>query len=202
MKLLNVGGCNKHIAIPPHFDGWEHLLLDIDPNPEVDIVCDSREMVTNLVDQAGTFDAVYCSHNLEHYHRHDIPKVLAGFKMIIKDDGFVEIRVPNLAFLIQKMAREGLDIEDVIYESPAGPIKAVDMFYGMGAMIEHSGNDFMCHKTGFTPKSLTELLYSHGFHHIFMGASIEIVVYAFKNKPTDEQIKKLNVKHHPIGVTS
>jgi hypothetical protein len=27
--VLNVGGGTKAIAIPPHFDGWRHDLLDI-----------------------------------------------------------------------------------------------------------------------------------------------------------------------------
>ena len=30
-KVLNVGGNSKAIALPPIFDGYEHLLLDIDP---------------------------------------------------------------------------------------------------------------------------------------------------------------------------
>jgi len=35
--VLNVGGGTKAIAIPAHFDGWRHDLLDIDPtgNPDV-----------------------------------------------------------------------------------------------------------------------------------------------------------------------
>ena len=63
-RVLNVGGASKAIPIPQHYAGWEHVLLDVDPNQEPDIVCDARELVEL---PAGGFDAIYCSHNLEHY---------------------------------------------------------------------------------------------------------------------------------------
>jgi len=31
-KVLNVGGGSKNIPIPPLYSGWEHVLLDIDPD--------------------------------------------------------------------------------------------------------------------------------------------------------------------------
>ena len=74
MRVLNVGGASKTIPIPPHYAGWEHLLLDIDPRGEPDIVCDAREL-TSL--PPAQFDAVYCSHNLEHYYRYDGRRVRA-----------------------------------------------------------------------------------------------------------------------------
>ena len=46
-KVLNVGGNNKSIALPPHYAGFEHLLLDIDPAGSPDIVCDARELTTD-----------------------------------------------------------------------------------------------------------------------------------------------------------
>ena len=202
MKVLNVGGCSKHIAIPQHYAGWDHLMLDIDPSSDADIFCDSRCMVDQLPGHKGDFDAVYCSHNLEPYYRHDIPKVLAGLKFVLKDDGFIEIRVPNMRYIFEKIVKEGLDIDAVMYESDAGPIKAIDMIYGLGAYIEQSSSDFMCHKTGFTPKTLAETLYINGFPHIFIGASIEIVAYAFLNAPSIEKMKQLNIKHSPIGETT
>ena len=37
-KVLNVGGNSKAIALPPIFDGYEHLLLDIDPTGKPDLL--------------------------------------------------------------------------------------------------------------------------------------------------------------------
>ena len=72
-RVLNVGGANKDTPIPPHYDGWEHLLLDIDPRGKPDIVCDARELQSL---EGGQFDAIYCSHNsFAQYDRLDVTKV-------------------------------------------------------------------------------------------------------------------------------
>ena len=92
-KVLNVGGNSKAIALPPIFDGYEHLLLDIDPTGKPDLLCDARELTST---PAAQYDAVYCSHNLEHYFRHDVPRVLAGFIHVLKPQGFAFIRVPDI----------------------------------------------------------------------------------------------------------
>jgi predicted SAM-dependent methyltransferase len=39
---------------------------------------------------------VYCSHNLEHYYHHEVPRVLAGSLHVLKPHGFAEIRVPDV----------------------------------------------------------------------------------------------------------
>jgi len=89
-KVLNVGGNSKAIKLLSQYAKFEHFLLDIDPKGSPDILCDAREL-TSL--EAIHFDAVYCSHNLEHYYRHDIPRVLSGFLHVLKDGGFAHIRV-------------------------------------------------------------------------------------------------------------
>lgn len=191
--VLNVGGCNKSIPIPMHYDGWQHLLLDIDRNSDVDIVCDARKIPSTIPMHLGTFDAVYCSHNLEHFHRHEIPHVLAGFKALIKDDGFIEIRVPNLQSVFDHMAKPCASLGDVLYVSPAGPITALDIIFGMGRFIEQSGNDFMCHKTGFTAHSLAKTLFDNGLEILFVGAAQDLTAYAFKSNPTQAQIDLLHL---------
>ena len=77
-RALNVGGNSKEIPLPPEYLDFEHRLLDIDPLCNPDIILDARRL-TEL--PSGQFDAIYCSHNLEHYFRHDVPKVLAGLFM-------------------------------------------------------------------------------------------------------------------------
>ena len=42
---------------------------------------------------AAEYDSVYCSHNLEHYHRHEVPRVLAGFRHVLKAGGVDALRV-------------------------------------------------------------------------------------------------------------
>jgi len=183
-KVLNVGGNSKDIPLPPQYAGFEHLLLDIDPSGKPDIVCDARKLTTL---EAGAFDAVYCSHNLEHYYRHDVPKVLAGFLHVLKEGGFAQIRVPDLNAVMKATLDGGLDVEDVLYESPAGPISVLDVLYGLGTEIEQSGQDFLAHQTCCTPKSLANALNREGFSKVFSGlGKFEISALAFKGEPDNE----------------
>lgn len=193
MRVLNVGGCSKHIAIPAHFDGWEHQLLDIVPGPDVDVVCDACEIKERLAEKG--YDAVYCSHNLEHYYRHDIPKVLAGFLYALEDDGFLQVRVPDMGAVFKALA-DGRAIDEPLYQSDAGPITALDMIYGLGWQIEQSGCDFMCHKAGFTADLLGNTLFAAGFNQVFIGANgLELNAFAFKTKPTAYQVETLKLKN-------
>lgn len=180
-KVLNVGGNNKDVQLPPQYAEFEHVLLDIDPKGSPDIVCDARELTTL---EGNQFDAIYCSHNLEHYYRHDVPKVLAGFMHVLKEDGFAQIIVPDIAELMRITVEEKLDIDDTLYQSPAGPIMVLDVLYGYGPEIEESGQDFYAHKTGFTQKSLLAALHRSDFLNTYCArAGLEITALAFKSTP-------------------
>lgn len=193
-KVLNVGGNSKEIPLPPEYAGWEHVLLDIDPRGSPDVVCDARELSSLL---GSTYDSVYCSHNLEHYYRHEAMKVLAGFAHVLKADGFAFIRVPDLGELMRTVVNKNLDIDDFLYQSPAGPITVRDVIYGWSVEIEESGNDFFAHKTGFTQKSLMSILKTAGFPWVFTGVgNLEVSAVAFKNKPNEYAKELFNLPSH------
>jgi SAM-dependent methyltransferase len=197
--VLNVGGSSKTTPIPPHYAGWAHLLLDIDPRRGAEIVCDARELATFAPRQ---FDAVYCSHNLEHYYRHEVPKVLAGFAHVLKDAGFAEIRVPDLPAVFRKMLDDGMDLEDGLYQAPAGSIQVIDVIYGWGPEIEKSGNDFFAHKTGFSRKSLQAALLAAGFTEVWNAPPLspyELRALAFKRPSTPNQRRLLGIPLAPSG---
>jgi SAM-dependent methyltransferase len=185
--VLNVGGSSKKVAIPEHYRDWDHLVLDIDPRRGPDIVCDARRLETLA---AGRYDAVYCSHNLEHYYHHEVPQVLSGFAHVLNETGFAEIRVPDMPAVFRKMLDDGMDFADVLYDSPAGPIRVLDVIYGWSPEIERSGNDFFAHKTGFSGKSLGEALLAAGFAEVWNAPPFgpyELRALAFKRTPTPEQ---------------
>lgn len=180
-QILNVGGNNKAIQLPAQYADFEHLLLDIDPKGSPDILLDARELKTL---EADRFDAVYCAHNLEHYYRHDVVKVLAGFYHVLKDGGFAHIRVPDIDQVMRAAIERGLDIDDVLYQSLSGPITVLDILYGYTIEIERSGHDFYAHRTGFSEKSLTNLLYGAGFSRTYSVVKyLEVDVLAFKGVP-------------------
>ncbi len=184
-RFLNVGGGSKRIVVPRHYDGWEHVLLDIDASRAPDVVCDARELATL---PAATYDAVYCSHNLEHYWRHDLGRVLAGFLHVLRDDGFAEVAVPDLQLVFEDMARRHLGPDDVLYVSQDGPITVNDVIYGWGREIESTGQDYYAHKNGFTGGSLVTTLRAAGFPIVYGGAGhFEARALAFKREPEPEQ---------------
>lgn len=190
-RFLNVGGNNKAIATQPFFEGWEHHLLDIDPKGKPDLLCDARELTTL---PGATYDAVYCSHNLEHYYAHDVPRVLAGFHHVLKPDGFAHIRVPDLPAVFEALRQRNVDVDEPLYDSSAGPMSALDVIYGWRKQIAASGVDFYAHKTGFSRKSLITTLQRAGFAHVFVGQGfLEVSALAFKQPPIDEYKKLLGL---------
>jgi len=187
-KVLNIGGNNKNIALPPEYKGWEHILLDIDPKGKPDIICDARELKSL---NANEYDAVYCSHNLEHYYRHDVPKVLMGFSHLLVDGGFVDIRVPDLDALMRIVVGKNIDIDDVLYQSQMGQITVRDVIYGYNVEIERSGSEYYAHKTGFTPKSLRKILIQCDFPFVYISTgNLEIRAIGLMYEPT-MYVKKL-----------
>lgn len=192
-RVLNVGGNNKAIQLPPQYAEFEHVLLDIDPKGSPDIVCDARELTTL---EAGQFDAVFCSHNLEHYYRHDVARVVAGFLHVLKEGGFAHIRVPDINEVMRVTIERGLDIEDVLYKSPAGPIMVLDVLYGYSVEIERSGQEFFAHKTGFTQKSLLKALQRAGFSKTYsVVGNLEIIALAFNGSPDPITRALFNLPH-------
>ncbi len=190
-KVLNVGGNSKDIALPDIYNGWTQVWLDIDPAVNPDVLCDARELLSLT---GNTYDAIYCSHNLEHYYRHDVKKVLAGFYHVLKKDGFVHIRVPDMAAVMRAFVENDMDINDVLYESPAGPIAIQDVMYGWGKEIERSGNDFFAHKTGFTETSLIATLIDASFYQVYSGTgNFEVVAFAFKDEPSPAELAAIGL---------
>lgn len=193
-KVLNVGGNNKAIPIPAHYQGFEHLLLDIDPIGKPDVLCDARELGERPSEE---FDAIYCSHNLEHYFAHDVKRVLAGFMHVLKPGGLAEIRVPDLLSVMRAVLEKPMLLTDTLYTSPAGPITPLDVFYGFGKKIESSGVDFFAHKTGFSVETLGHALAKAGFGPVYGGVvkgQHEIRVYAFKGAPGAHWVGALKLR--------
>ncbi|HAI58562.1 MAG TPA: class I SAM-dependent methyltransferase [Xanthomonadaceae bacterium] len=183
-RVLNVGGNDRRIPIPDIYRGWEHLMLDIDPASGADVIADARELATL---GESVFDSVYCSHNLEHYYAHEVPRVLRGIRHVMKPDGFFYVLVPDITAVARAIA-SGLDIEDVLYHSPAGPITPKDVLYGWGKEIERSGQSWFAHKTGFTARSLMSALHAAGFGAVYPGhGPYELAALAFVSPPSVER---------------
>ena len=166
-RVLNVGG-GAGRQLPEEYAGWKQDLLDIDPAVRPDICCDALKL-TERSTAKGKYDAVYCSHTVEHFYEHDVPRLFAGFKHVLRRGGAVDIAVPDVLALMRHMLLSGKDIQDEWYMSSGGPIKYHDVLYGW-SLAMRSGNLYYAHKCGFTGKSLGEKLAAAGFKNIKVGS--------------------------------
>jgi ubiquinone/menaquinone biosynthesis C-methylase UbiE len=159
-KVLHVGcGPYNPEALPAELrtEEWQEIRLDINPNVNPDIL----GTITDLSGVGdGSVDAVYSSHNLEHIYTYEVPLALAEFKRVLKPQGMAIITLPDIQAVAEEVAQGHL--ENTLYVSPAGPIAAIDILYGLGTDLAR-GNHYMAHKTAFTAETLKAKLLEAGF---------------------------------------
>lgn len=176
--LLHVGcGPFNPNALPQDFrgDDWVEIRLDINPNVQPDII-------GTITDLSGvpdnSVDAVYSSHNLEHIYNFEVPIALAEFKRVLKNGGCVMFVVPDMQTAAEWVMRGEME-DSPLYQSPAGPVPALWMFYGMGTT--YPGMPYMAHKTGFTTQNLAKQLGEAGFNNLkLIRRSFDIIAYGYK----------------------
>lgn len=165
--LLHVGcGRQSYDTLPPldWENEWRQIRVDIDPAVEPDIVA-------SIVDLAGVEDAsaecIFSKHNIEHLESHQVPACLRAFHRVLKPEGFLILRTPDLKaiarLLLEREPDETLYVARVYGRSI--PVSPLDMLYGMRAEIA-GGNPFMAHRTGFTASSLRRYLAEAGFQKV------------------------------------
>lgn len=146
MKVLHAG-CGTD-PLPAGFGKVDEVRLDIDPQMKPDVLAS----IVDLGD-VGEFDAVYCSHALEHLYPHDVPKALGEFLRVLRPGGYVLLFVPDL--------EDVKPDETVLYVSPAGPITGLDLFYGMAGLV--ATMPYMAHHCGFTSETMRRVLETAGY---------------------------------------
>lgn len=162
-QLLHVGcGMPNPKRLPACFQqaGWREVRFDIDGRVRPDIVGSITDM--SMIPD-GCIDAIWSSHNLEHLNSFEVPVALAEFRRVLKPAGFVLLTLPDLRAIARHIAGGGL--AEPLYQSPAGPIRALDVVFGHQASIE-AGNGFMAHRTGFTADTLGAALLDAGFDEV------------------------------------
>ena len=170
-------------------DNWKEIRLDIDESVNPDIVGTLTDM--KLVETASV-DAVHSAYNIDHIYPHEVPIALGEFYRVLKEDGIVYIRCPDIQLISEAVINDQL--LEALYESPAGPISPIDIIYGNRQEIVE-GNEYMAKKCGFTYSVLNMAFSEAGFKARYGGRlafnGAELVLVAFKQKKTEEEIKKI-----------
>ena len=185
--LLHVGCGPEDISHIKGFeiDDWKEIRFDIDESANPDIVGSLTDM--KLVETASV-DAVYSAYNIDHIFPHEVPIALSEFYRVLKDDGLVVIKCPDIQRVCEAIVQDKL--LDTLYESPIGPVSAIDIMYGNRKEIS-AGNFYMEKKVGFTYSVLNGAFAEAGFKARFGGRSEkgwELALVAFKQEKSEEDI--------------
>lgn len=177
----------QHLPVFFQDGSWVEIRYDINPDVAPDIVGELQDM--SVIEDAS-IDAIYSSHNIEHVWAFEVARVFDEFFRVIAQDGFAMILCPDILSVCQAVV--GGNLEGVLYNSPAGPISAMDIIFGHQNAIAE-GNHFMAHKTAFTSASLASKLIRSGFQRVFV---VRDQVYglhalAFKGIPAQRDIDEL-----------
>ncbi len=175
---LGCGAKDKsRLPAPLNGPGWREIRVDLDPAHGPDIVA-SIVHVPALADDVA--DLVWCAHCLEHLFAHEVPRALGESLRLLKPGARLILIVPDGMTAAALVAADRAD--ETIYESPAGPVTALDMLYGHGPALAQ-GAMAMAHRTCFTRARLARLLEQAGFEAVVVSRqqkTYELVAQARK----------------------
>ena len=139
--LLHVG-CGGESAPEWAIGKYKEVRLDISPDNDPDILASMVDM-----GNIGTFDAIHCSHALEHLMPHEVDQAIKEFHRVLNPGGFAVVFVPDL--------QDVEATEDVLFEAPCGPIAGLDLMYGLRKLLPVM--PYMAHRTGFVKETLEKI---------------------------------------------
>lgn len=160
-KVLHVGCGDKtireHAGSGFRDDRWTELRMDSDPAVHPDLLGSVTDMSAV---EAGSMEAVFSSHVLEHLYWHEVPVALAEIARVLRPTGFALAWVPDLQAAARWIAEDRLF--DVIGSTPYGPLTPFDLVFSHRGVV---GRDrpYMAHHCGFTLKTLLEAHQQAGF---------------------------------------
>ncbi len=188
--LLHVGCASLNISHLKGFniDNWKEIRFDIDERRNPDIV----GTITDLSKvKSDTVDAIYSAYNIDHIYPHEVSIALSEFFRVLKSDGIVIIKCPDIQSVCEAVAQDKM--LEPFYQSPVGPISPIDVLFGNRKAIS-KGNLYMAKKGGFTYSLLDRAFHQAGFVARYGGRvknGRELSLVAFKQKKPEEEIRKI-----------
>ncbi|MBW2509537.1 MAG: methyltransferase domain-containing protein [Deltaproteobacteria bacterium] len=133
---------------PMVLDGWTNCDIQVSPKaprpPE--ILCDVKSIP--LEDECA--DVVMALHLLEHFYQWEAPAVVQEWRRLLKPGGKLILELPNLEAACRNLLKGMKDQMSMwpLYGDPG-----------------HK-DPYMCHRWGYTPKTVVKFLKQQGFKKI------------------------------------
>lgn len=140
--------------------GWRPVRVADDAALQPDVLASLTDL---RIIPTGSVHAVFCGHGLERLPAHQVRQALAEITRVLRPTGIALIGAIDLQRVAELIAADRL--YEAAYESPAGPISALDLVFGHSASLAE-GHQRLSHRTGFTARVLGELLLGAGFAHV------------------------------------
>lgn len=143
---LNVG-CGRMVL-----DGWFNI--DIVQSPKAKRPIDLKADVRSIPLEDGCADVLMALHVIEHFYHWEVQALLAEWKRLLKPGGKIILELPNL----EAACRNYLKYRntDKVHQMAMWP------FYGDPTHKD----EFMCHRWGYDPDSLSSELIKAGFRKV------------------------------------
>jgi hypothetical protein len=198
--FLHIGcGPQRKAATTRGFNrgSWQEVTVDSDPAFKPDHVAGLTDLSAIA---SGSVDAVFCSHNLERLHVHEVIPALKEVHRVLKPAGFAVITSPDLQGVAELIAADKLT--EAAYESAIGPIRPVDIVFGHSAAIA-AGNKRLVRHCGFTQKVLVATLQAAGFRGFASARRpapfLDLWVIATPDAKPEAELREIAAQHFPSG---
>lgn len=146
---LNVG-CGRHVL-----EGWVNV--DVVRSPKASRDPEILAKATEIPLEDGCADELMAIHLFEHFYLWEAPQALAEWRRLLKPGGLLVLEMPDIV----KCAQNLLKLID------RGDAKAINSMAMHGLYGDAGLKDpWMCHRWGWTPKTLEPFLKANGFTKI------------------------------------
>ena len=171
---------------------WEEVRMDPDAGVKPDVLGDFLDL-SGFAD--ACFDAIFTARSLERLYPHEVESALAGCLRLLSPDGYVVIVGTDIEEACARVA-QGKAMEKV-YDSPAGPVTALDILYGFRPALAAGRHEYAC-RSGLTAHSLATSLTRAGYPAVWTSrnpAAFTLTAIASKKVRSRDELMGIAKEH-------
>ena len=146
----------QHLKVMSDYENWQLIDLYVTHSEVLKMDATKLQYPNNFLKH------IYASHLLEHLSHRSVPSILKHWYNKLAPDGRLTLNVPDLVWTARQIIKyENVQLLDSnVYTEFFGPAGLNNIIYGTH---DHTGEH---HESGYTKRSLHELLETAGFREI------------------------------------